>query len=63
MTNCDVFVLAFAAVMRILAASSRREGGGERYIEMYMFLADEIGAGPATRSLAEAIRERVAKCL
>ena len=38
------------------------EHGGERYIEMYLFLADEIGAGPATRSLAQAIRERVAKC-
>ena len=38
------------------------EHGGERYIEMYLFLADEIGAGPATRALADAIRARVAQC-
>jgi DNA-binding transcriptional LysR family regulator len=29
-----------------------------RYIEMYMFFADEDGAGPATRALAEAIRQQ-----
>ena len=33
--------------------------GGERYAELYLVLADPEHAGPATRRLAEIIRERV----
>ena len=32
-----------------------------RYIEMYMFFADEDGAGPATKALAEAIRNQASR--
>ena len=67
---CQGLGFAWSPVLKIqkeLDANSLKalplEHGGERYIEMYLFLADEIGAGPATRSLAQAIRKRVAKCL
>ncbi len=33
--------------------------GGTKYIETYMFFADEDGAGPATLALAEEIRNQV----
>ncbi len=35
--------------------------GGTKYIEIYMFLADEDGAGPATRALAEEIGKQVCR--
>jgi DNA-binding transcriptional LysR family regulator len=34
--------------------------GDKRFVEMYMFFADEHGAGPATRALADAIRNQAA---
>lgn len=34
--------------------------GDKRFIEIYMFFADELGAGPATRALADTINEQVA---
>lgn len=35
--------------------------GGERFVELYLVLADPDSAGPGTRRLAEIIRESVAK--
>jgi len=35
--------------------------GGTKYVEIYMFLADEDGAGPATRTLAEEIGRQVCR--
>ena len=35
--------------------------GGERFAELYLIYADRTHAGPATKRLADIIREAVAK--
>ena len=64
-TLCQGLGFAWSPVLKIrrelaegLLKPLPMEYGASKFIEMYLFLADEDGAGPATKALAGEIRKQ-----